>query len=129
MKLEDQVCSLALAKRLKELGVRQNGHFHWVYFDWTNDKWIVFHFPHEDEPKHFDCYSAFTVAELGEMLPPMVIFESYVHEIYIRKTPDNKWWVSYENGRRLCKEIVEKTEADAHAKMLIYLIEKGLVKL
>lgn len=38
MKLEDQVCSLELAKRLKELGVQQNNVFYWVQghdMDWN----------------------------------------------------------------------------------------------
>ena len=29
MKLEDQVCSLELAKKLKELGVKQDSLFYW----------------------------------------------------------------------------------------------------
>ena len=32
MKLEDQICSLDLAKRLKELGARQESLFWWGHF-------------------------------------------------------------------------------------------------
>ena len=64
MKLEEQVCSLELAKKLKELGVKQDGYFSWelIYKKW--------------EIRPDCCYedldnvmvSAFTVAELGEIL-------------------------------------------------------------
>jgi len=36
MKLEDQVCSLELAKRLKELGVEQESLFYWGLFGGGN---------------------------------------------------------------------------------------------
>lgn len=67
MKIEDQVCSLDLARKLKELGVKQDSLFYWI----------------EDLEAHYQpCailvqrklddyeyqYSAFSCAELGVML-------------------------------------------------------------
>lgn len=73
MTLEQQVCSLKLAKRLKELGVKQESIFYWndkgqmmADFNWSdveNEDW---------ETMKLDWYSAFTVAELGELLRPKV---------------------------------------------------------
>ena len=76
MKLEQQVCSLDLAKRLKELEVNQESYFGWFYNDgmgeWELDQYQT-DWP-QDEPGHNDVhqYSAFTVAELGQMLPEAV---------------------------------------------------------
>ena len=60
MKLEDQVCSLEQAKRLKELGVKQEGIFNYLK---TGGLKLSSEFP-----SFLHCYSAFTVAELGEMI-------------------------------------------------------------
>ena len=75
MRLEDQVCSLHLAKRLKDLNVKQNGYFYWtpVYLKSLKpEEWKL-------EILYYDlsslpdwCYSAFTVAELLEMLPAFI---------------------------------------------------------
>lgn len=75
MKLQDQVCTLEQAKRLKELGVRQESHFyHHPNFDMPTQG-------HTSVKKHGTMYkvtqvkndiavrlSAFTVAELGAMI-------------------------------------------------------------
>lgn len=76
MKLEEQVCSLELAKRLKELGVKQNALWGWVKPAKTRE-WrieptgLYFNENHIIRQgwvgKH--VYDAFTVGELGEMLP------------------------------------------------------------
>lgn len=126
MKLEDQVVGLTLAKRLKELGVKQESAFMWeesesfVYGQsiglkatlWTDDE------RKRDSAKYF---AAFTVAELGEMLPPG--FYSYLWA-------DSSRWgcaaFSDNNPRAESQDAV--SEADARAKMLIHLIEKGLVQ-
>lgn len=63
MKLEDQVVSLELAKRLKELEVMQESLFFWCD-NWVHSQDSVYHSPTSSE-----TFSAFTVAELGEMLP------------------------------------------------------------
>lgn len=71
MKLEDQVCSLELAKKLKVLGVKQDSHF--VWFDMDGEMQIVETLPAMPPQKQDggfnEWYSAFTCAELGEMLP------------------------------------------------------------
>lgn len=67
--LKKQVCSLELSKRLNELGVRQDALWRWVvetgntYIE-NKDSLFKIHNDHL-----LDIYSAFTVAELGEMLP------------------------------------------------------------
>jgi hypothetical protein len=71
MKLENQVCSLDLAKRLKKLGVKQESLFWWsahtepatLWNEWSLEK-------QEGSPD--TSYAAFTVAELGEMLPDYI---------------------------------------------------------
>ena len=65
MPLDKQVCSLDLAKRLKELGVKQKSHFFWCRLgsgDRITDNTNLSATTHY---KHW--HSAFTVAELGEM--------------------------------------------------------------
>ena len=71
MKIENQVVSLELAKQLKELGFKQDSCFEWIWQDGGQAYKL------RPERKGFnlidgkqnDCYSAYTVAELGEMLP------------------------------------------------------------
>jgi hypothetical protein len=73
MQLSNQVVSLDLAKRLKELEVKQESLFAWFYNDGMSE-WELDQYQDDwpkDERDHNDVrqYSAFTVAELGEMLP------------------------------------------------------------
>ena len=69
MELKDQVCSLEQAKKLKKLGVPQKSLWYWKLSGTKFilvDKFYLF-----DKNLHGDSrvYSAFTTAELGEMLP------------------------------------------------------------
>lgn len=65
LKLEQQVASLALCRRLKAPGVCQESACFW------NERGQV-SFAFEDSPYAGTDIAAFTVAELGEMLPPKV---------------------------------------------------------
>jgi hypothetical protein len=68
--LEQQVVSLELAQKLKELGVKQESLFYW--FDPIAEQPVVARSNEEAVLKTFfpqKKYSAFTVAELGELLP------------------------------------------------------------
>lgn len=120
MKLEEQVISLELAKKLKELGVKQESHFYWVemyeepaqLFDlsWALD-------PRRLANEQYRNVSAFTVAELGEMLP---------FGYYSRRGTRGFTCGTLNNENYGTRRGV--TEADARAKMLIYLLENKLIK-
>lgn len=124
MKLENQVVSLELAKKLKELGVKQESQFMWWkgagegYLRPTD--WSQFNM--EPKPMYSTAdlrerFSAFTVAELGEML------STTENNNQIRDTKVfTQWGCDYETHRTLAP-----TEADVRAKMLIYLLENKLI--
>ncbi len=134
MKLQDQVTSLKLSKKLKSLNVKQESLFYWVNCIAGIEgirKWRL------EQPKDvedFDTasenkvFSAFTCSELGEMLPLKVEGE----RLQLWREKDRESWdVAYNtcptsNGKQ---EIWEqaKTEASARAKMLIYLLENNLI--
>jgi hypothetical protein len=73
MKLEYQVCSLELAKRLKELGVKQESEFQWVNNDPSRTDALAIYVYHNDFIQEHGAESsvvcsAFTVAELLNIL-------------------------------------------------------------
>jgi hypothetical protein len=123
MKLEDQVVSLELAKKLKELGVKQESLFWWLeLYQGPDDKFNPRYFlnwgKHQDVEVQF---SAFTVAELGEMLPA-----HYIDSMKLKE----EWFVRYaEVEHNYYHSEFASTEANARAKMLIYLIENNLITL
>lgn len=106
MKTEDQVCSLDLAKKLKEVGVKQESLFYWnrqtkqVYMDtvpWNETAWV----------------SAFTVSELGEML----------REFFEDENGD-----PFDPPNELCLERAGQIwEPNYLAKLFIYLLENELI--
>jgi hypothetical protein len=130
MNLSDQVCSLELAKRLKELGVKQESLFYY-----GNEGGLFYR---KEYSIAFRIYSAFTVSELGEMLP-----SSFEHEIeeefnifnFIEWKIDGKFMCNYYSSfpKKIYhisqeKHFIEDNEADARAKMMIYLIENKLIE-
>ena len=146
MKLEDQVVSLELAKKLKELGVDQESYFVWH----TGGKLSGQKFKDELLPRQrpatfgsadsaWTDYPASTSAELGEILP---LFVDYTEnkskkrfKLYISKNEDNEWFIEYREwsygiiaNYELLIQRFALTEADARAKMLIYLLEKNYLK-
>ena len=147
MKLENQVISLEIAKKLKELGVKQES-----YFYWNVDKAFIgedrfYQVQQKDRPSvkegySVDEFSAFTVAELGEMFPVIIDTKDArgTFDFVISKTfSDKKWFVGYSKinlGRihsddqhyTLAGQQYERTLADALGKMLIYLLENNLIE-
>jgi hypothetical protein len=150
MKLKDQVCSLEPAKELQKLGVKQESYFWWVQQVKEIPPRDVHFLPRyepldADEPKSWvlldrksqhggESISAFTVAELGEMLP----LDVNIPTASGKKRKDNHrvtfahWSQGWKCGlnhltAHFHMKIVEETEANARAKMLTYLLEKNLL--
>jgi hypothetical protein len=121
MELEKQVCSLELAKRLKELGVKQEAQFYW--FHDVNGFWQLDYTGGHSTP---DDIAAFTVAELGEMLK----WTKY-HSVFGLWMGKEEWAVGHQDpdAEQFIAAVHADTEADARAKMLIYLIENKLITL
>jgi hypothetical protein len=127
MKLKQQVCSLELAKRLKELGVKQEGFFVWSGHTATllrNDAWAERDVYPSKEGLY---YAAFTVAELGEMLPHSLTLGSGTYFLTCEKNPD-LWWLQYPGTKKVERQKAPG-EADARALMLIHLLENNLITL
>lgn len=130
MTLESQVCSLDLAKRLKELGVKQESYFEYykgigggMYLGDTAESMNNAIFLGNTTAPQFERYSAFTVAELGELLPDdyIVIKEKDKWEAWKLLRPN------YELETLHPLQIELENEADARAEMLIYLLENKLI--
>ncbi len=153
MKLEELVISLDISNFLSQLGVKQSSIFVWEYFN--ENCYAVKYKPFAVVPGQFNKYklfAAFTASELGELLPNRITLESgepfnsftiainkfYTVDSGISKT--NNYRVNYECDstelegqdawlrRRLAKSIYDPNLANAMGKMLIYLIENGLIK-
>lgn len=130
MNIESQVCSLELAKRLKELGVKQKSFFK---YEVKKDGYLTIY-----HSKATSCaneyYSAFTVAELGEMLPHSLQADTASKNnsiLEINKNLNNRWILVYAVHSNLPPTIciIDDNEANARAKMLISLIENSLIDL
>lgn len=139
MKLETQVVSLDLAKRLKELNVKQESYAFWNAR--PNDPPVVLAgyelgaFNSLNTPKRSRIASAFTVAELSDLLRKPIHRKEQFNEIYnfTIQQHQNNWLVFYQtiNGfRSLDNEsgmMQSHSLADACAMMLIYLLENKLI--
>lgn len=156
MKLEDQVTSFDISIRLKEIGVKQESLNFWrshnceiihsyceddfkfkydssyPYELWNEDDWDY----HREEycsgnQANNVIYSAFTVSELGSIL-----FEKNYDNLenmgYLNintEMIDSHKGYYFRITNNLTDHIIDEfKESDSRAKMLIYLIENGLIK-
>ena len=137
MKLEEQVVSFEFAIQLKTLDVKQDSYWKWENYSkntygYVKEWQLTGSSCLDDEvnviglrdPKDYEIYSAFTVAELGVMLPPYA--ESYriaTNQFsckFCELIEDKKG--NPKNDKAIIN--IAKTEADARAKMLIYLLSE-----
>lgn len=125
MNIEQQVTSLELSKRLKELGVKQESLFYWHNrpkvvgrSDYTiNLKENTPSFKHQREVvdiHDIEYVSAFTVAELGEIIIP-----------HYKKLEQCEQFVP-QNDKEFVKCLFSP---DYYAKVLVYLLENKIIKL
>ena len=126
-------CDLEYAKKIKELGVKQEGVWWWWVNKLSHLGRPMLHNFGSGEFKHWDRFVAFTVAELGEMLPYYLVGkgELTIKKNYLRDKRTG-WNVRYEKtinckGEPLptiCGDIM----ANAMALMLIWLIENKMME-
>lgn len=115
MKLQDQLITLEQAKRLVELGVNTHSIFMICV---ALDGFVI---TSRETGVHLEAseyFPAYTVAELGVMLP--TAYDSMrLHE---------GWRVYDEDGNDgTGKDEVFKTEAQARGALLIHLLETGII--
>ena len=131
MQLENQVCSLELAKKLKKLKVEQASLFYWLrpigdsgkpngeyFINWKDSNDFC-----DDDSHDHKSISAFTVAELGELIPNA----SMETDIRWAKGDGAYWGECWKFGKQVHLIGGEKTEVDCRAKMLIYLLETDII--
>lgn len=146
--IEWQVCSLENAKKLKALGVPQISL--WYHFEnrvFTSGEMRGKTIHDGNRP-----VSAYTVSELGELLPATIRQPHWSEEVRrereeflkdgmfesIEDTYETLWYESGKDSNRNYQsnygtdgvsyiDFTEATEADARALLLIHLIEQGLV--
>jgi hypothetical protein len=139
MKLEQQVCSRELAEKLKKLGVKYTSLFIWMYISDNfedndevveEDRDFVLQEWDDDGGWVEPYYPAFTVAELGEMLPDEIEIGEESYWLYTGRGLNQSWDIGYRENGSIGISFIQNsdTEADARAKMLIYLIENNLLK-
>lgn len=137
MNLEDQVCSLELAKRLKELGVNSSSLFYWVskkvtlsgkdvrcfsieYIHWFDD------LADSDSLNNYEYYPAYSVAEIGHMFPQNCPPLQYWMAKISTSNMDSLWQGDIVYAGKSAKIFNAEKEADLRAEMLIFLIENKL---
>lgn len=121
-----QVCSLPLARKLRELGVPQESFFEWVYADDFEP-----HVAMRDEyPMGLESCAAYTAAELGELLPERIVVGDQELGLEITRQGD-EWECCYNHERAAdCRYMkMERSLADALASLLAHLLESGLLTL
>ncbi len=138
--LSSQVCNLELSRKLKYLGVKQDSYFCWYAFenplsgilkeeDVNQDRWGI--------GTSRDCskggadwtYSAFTVGELGDMLPYNIDTRNTFFHLRIEKMPAYFRVTYFADEGGLLNTFIDSIESDARAKMLVFLLENKLMSL
>ena len=120
MLLEKQITSIELSRRLKKLGVKQDSYFKWVDGELWDETQQSDYETNDTVPRS-KWIAAFTVAELGEITGEGLIGRSGTHTFTVGYEYRDHILESNETHYESAD-----TEADARAKMLIYLVENGL---
>ena len=133
MNIPEHICSLEFAKKLKELGVKQESLFY--RFPANGHQYIYCKYYEQYSP-HVDLdinngYSAFTVAELGEILFQKN-YDNLEETGYLQLNTemiDRSGGYFFRLTHNFSEHIIDDySEADARARLLIMLIEDKLLK-
>lgn len=144
MTLEQQVTSLEISKRLKELEVKQESLFYWEGKTLVAKTTLGFTtfgcegtggeptwYPRSEVEE--EQFSAFTASELGEMLPQYIILdgglENYSCELEIVRSSAWRFYYGDMNKEYSFKftASTNTSEANARGEFLVYLLENKLI--
>ena len=145
--LEEQVSSLESSKRLKELGCPQESLFYWRVLPDGRSSLLnalerkleelnlgLARLNANDEYDRIwgrDTYlvSAYTVAELGELLPQDLYTYKQIYTGGLNVAKGTHWFGTGREGTIGYNRLEHALkEAEARSKMLIYLLEQGLTE-
>lgn len=134
--IEQHVTSLDLSKRLKELGLKTGSFYWWLMDDGSavpEDSGTIFIGDNLQKDYFCEICSAYLASELGEILPERAsdYWEDLHYTWYLNNAKvGNKYYVEYVKGTKpftMFGAKNDENESNARAKMLIHLIENGLV--
>lgn len=119
--LEQQVTSLESSKRLRDFGCQQESLFYWVTYTSKFMSTVPFITFEYDSVRHNKLCSAYTCAELLEILPDDTELSRRNHQYYICNCDigSGQQWIHCRQDNLLAIESL--------ALMLIYLIENKLI--
>jgi len=117
MKITDQVCTRPQAERFKALGIAQDSSYFLINpAGEVMEVWML-------EGTEDDFCAAFTVSEMGEMLP-----NGYDTVRVIGHTPHLYMWRGYDSdGKGIPAYKGFRTEAECRGDMLICLLEEKAI--
>ena len=123
MLLKDQVLSYLLAKKLHDIGVYQTSWFYWYEKEIVSTEYIESLSKTVWQTNRHKTYCAFSVAELGDMLP-----DSYMTgKLFLPEDSPTQWAIWAHNsvlqeGSPL-QWTYAQTQVECMGKMLMWLLE------
>jgi hypothetical protein len=119
--LENYVCTLEQSKKLCELGVEQSE----ALYHWVEGNYLMRNEERNDMPPNWypskRIGAAFTNQELGELINDEI--SEYNYSIWQECTANPFCWMKEVDCNLLVFEKTSKSEAQARAEFLIYLLE------
>ena len=143
MMISQQVCSIELAKRLKELGVKQDSLFIWGAYEnplkgivsektCPDDEYCIYYCEDKVYKKCPTDYSvaAYTVAELGNMLMDFCINNTSDVQLYFNHNCNGYYTLIIPTilNKILNIYIINHKESDVRAYAVIWIIENGYMQ-
>jgi hypothetical protein len=120
MKIENQVCSLEQAKRLKELGISQDSYFLFGADGQLTEGWSV-------EGTETEFFAAYTTAELGMLLPERITTHTEDGVYHCSAQKELYPFPEIEENHQYFVVTSDTSEAEARAGMLLFLLKYEFV--
>lgn len=142
MKMEDQLCTIEQAQIMHALGMAQIGLWFWQDMN-DDDLYCRQRLMSRDDAFHpmslsviREQHSAFTVAELGQMLPGKFRYDKQMCFVDSRKylSTGGSWvcsvyWFNVAGKQMTKKMCIGTTEAQVRADMFIHLVSQNYISI